>query len=132
MWFRFSEVMRSFGIINAHRVGLNVQPWGWGLAAIRVYSHVQSPTYRFIKVTTLVWLSFRGGSRWGRSPPLKTYESNFFRHDFEQFGKQHSQYKAIFPSTVLSQKCCEVYSISLTVYFISLTVYFISLTVMNP
>ena len=31
----------------------------------------------------------------GDRPP-KTYESNFFHHDFEQFGKHHSQYKAIF------------------------------------
>jgi len=33
----------------------------------------------------------RGGSRGGRlgrSPPPKTYESNFFHHDFVQFGKK--------------------------------------------
>ena len=54
----------------------------------------------------------------GAIGPPKTYESNFFHHDFEQFRKQHSQYKAVLPSIVLSQKCCEVY--------------FISLMVMNP
>jgi len=36
----------------------------------------------------------QGGSR-GAPPPPKTYESNFFHHDFVQFGKQHSRYKAI-------------------------------------
>jgi len=30
----------------------------------------------------------------------KTYESNFIHHDFVQFGKQHSRYKAILPSIV--------------------------------
>ena len=48
----------------------------------------------------------RGGS--------KTYESNFFYHDFVQFGKQHSRYKAILPYFVLSQQCYEAYSIPLT------------------
>jgi len=38
----------------------------------------------------------------------KTYESNFIHHDFAQFKKQHSRYKAILPSVVLSQQCCEV------------------------
>ena len=60
----------------------------------------------------------RGGSRGGRlggSPPLKTYEINFFHHDFVQFDKQHSQYKAILPSFVWSQQCCEAYFSSLTV-----------------
>jgi len=55
----------------------------------------------------------QGRIQGGRSAP-KTYESYFFRHDFVQFGKQHSRYKAILPSIVLSQQCCEVYFISLT------------------
>jgi len=42
----------------------------------------------------------------GEIAPPKTYESNFIRHDFVQFGKQHSRYKAISPSIVLSQQCC--------------------------
>jgi len=46
--------------------------------------------------------------------PLKTYESNFIHREFLQFGKQHSQYKAILPTIVLSQQCCDVYVISLT------------------
>jgi len=63
-----------------------------------------------------------------RPPPPKTYESNFTDHDFVQFGKQHiktnsfifilshcSRYKAILLSIVLSQQCCEVYFIPLTV-----------------
>ena len=49
----------------------------------------------------------RVGSRGAIAPP-KTYESNFIHHDFVQFGKQHSRYKAILSSIVLSQQCCEV------------------------
>jgi len=45
----------------------------------------------------------------GAIAPPKTYESNFFYHDFVQFGKQHWRYKAILTSIVLPQKCCEVY-----------------------
>jgi len=51
----------------------------------------------------------------GAIATLKTYESNFIRLDFVQLGKQHSRYKAILLSIVLSQGCCEVYFISLTV-----------------
>jgi len=60
-------------------------------------------------------ISNRVGSGEGAIAPAKTYESNFFHHGFVQFGKQHSRYKAILSSTVLSQQCCEVYLISLTV-----------------
>ena len=45
----------------------------------------------------------------------QNYESCFTLHDFEQFEKQHSRYKAILPSIVLLQHCCEVYFISFTV-----------------
>jgi len=47
-------------------------------------------------VALQTWLWHRGKSRgdWGHRPP-KTYESNFFHHDFVQFGKQHSRSKAI-------------------------------------
>jgi len=45
------------------------------------------------------------GQGGGGDRPLKTYESNCFHQDFVQFGKQH--YKAILPSIVLSQQCCE-------------------------
>jgi len=41
----------------------------------------------------------------GDRPP-KTYESNLFHQDFVQFGKQHSRYKAIKTSIVLSQQRC--------------------------
>jgi len=61
-----------------------------------------------------VTVNIRGGSKGGGDLPPKTYESNSIHHDFVQFGKQHSRYKAILPSIVLSQKCCEVYFISLT------------------
>jgi len=51
----------------------------------------------------------------GAIVPPKTYESNFVHHDFVQFGKEHSQFKTILPSVVLSQQCCDAYFISLTV-----------------
>jgi len=60
-----------------------------------------------------------GGSREGAigaiAPP-KTYVNNFIYHTFVQFEKQHSPYKAILPSTVLTQQCCEVHFISLISY----------------
>ena len=55
------------------------------------------------------------GRAMGTIEPQKNYKSNFVRHDFLQLGKQHSRYKAILPSIVLSQHCCEVYFIPLTV-----------------
>jgi len=48
----------------------------------------------------------------GRIALSKTKESNFIHHDLLQFVKQHSRYKAILPSIVLSQQCCKVYYIS--------------------
>jgi len=66
----------------------------------------------------IVYMSWiRGGSRGRlvRSSPHKTYQSNFFHHDFEQFRKQHSRFKAILSSTVLLQQWCEVHCVSLTV-----------------
>ena len=56
----------------------------------------------------------RGGCR-RDDRPHKTYESNFIHHDSVEFGKQHSRYKAILSSTDLSQQCCKVYFISVTV-----------------
>jgi len=55
--------------------------------------------------------------RWaiGAIAPPKTYENNFFHHEFVQFGKHHSLHKATLSSSVLSQQCCRVYFISLTV-----------------
>ena len=41
------------------------------------------------------------GGDWGHRP-LKTGESNLIHHDFVQFGKQHSRYKAIVSSIVWS------------------------------
>ena len=38
----------------------------------------------------------------------KTYESSFIHHDYVQFGKQPSRYKAILSSIVLWQQCYEV------------------------
>jgi len=50
--------------------------------------------------------SYLQGAIQGSIPP-ETYESNFIRHDFLQFGKQHPRYKDILYSIVLSQQCCE-------------------------
>jgi len=36
------------------------------------------------------------GGEIGAIAPPKTYESNFVRHDFEKFGKQHSRYQGHF------------------------------------
>jgi len=44
--------------------------------------------------------------------PPKTYISNFV---ISQFGKQYSRYKTILPSTDLSQQCCHVYFICVTI-----------------
>jgi len=55
-----------------------------------------------------------GGVTIPQSPPLMPHASNLVDHYFIQFGKQHSRYKAILPSVVLSQQCCEVYFISPT------------------
>ena len=52
------------------------------------------------KKKTIQFIEARGGSTrgsWGESPP-KTYEGNIFHHNFGQFGKQHSPYKAILSS----------------------------------
>jgi len=52
----------------------------------------------------------RSGSRGaiGAIAPPKTYESNFIHHDLIQFRKKHLRNRAILPSIVLSQQCCEV------------------------
>jgi len=72
----------------------------------------------------LTWIRYwllitrRGGSRWGAIGaivPPKIYENNFILYDFLQLGKQHSRYKAILSSIVLSQQCCKVYFIPLAV-----------------
>ena len=51
----------------------------------------------------------------GERPSLNLYKSNFIHHDFLQFGKQCSRYKAILSSIILSQQCCEAYFIPLAV-----------------
>ena len=51
----------------------------------------------------------------GAIAPSKTYKSYFICYNFVQFGKQHSRYKANLSSIILSQQCCEVCFISLTV-----------------
>jgi len=52
----------------------------------------------------------------GAIAPLKTYESNLIQHDlFCTIQKTAFAIQVILSSTVLSQPCCEVYFISLTV-----------------
>jgi len=60
--------------------------------------HVKELSKRFLSTKKTI----------GAITPPKTYESNFSHHDFVQFGKRHSQFKAIFPSIVLLQQCCDV------------------------
>jgi len=55
-----------------------------------------------------------GGSRVGKLPPLKPTKGFLFTMIFT-IRKQHLQSKTILPSTVLSQQCCGVYFIPLTV-----------------
>jgi len=45
--------------------------------------------------------------------PLKAYGNKFIHHDFAQFGKQHSRYKGILLSVLLSQQYSEICFISL-------------------
>jgi len=47
----------------------------------------------------------------GRSPSQRPTKVTFFHHDFVQSGKQHSRYKTILPSIVLShsRQYCEVW-----------------------
>ena len=56
-----------------------------------------------------------GGGAIGAIAPLKTYKNNFIHRHFAQCKKQHLRYKAILTSIVMSQKCCEVYFICLTI-----------------
>ena len=57
----------------------------------------------------------QGRIQWGSDCPPKPKKVTYFHHDFVEFGKKHSRHKAIWSSIVLSQQCCEVYFISLTV-----------------
>ena len=79
---------------------------------VKPYAGCSSPLAVFTEYYRL--LRAGGDSEGGHSPPT-TYESNLIHHDFVEFGKQHSRYNAILSSIVLSQQCCEVYFISLTV-----------------
>ena len=62
----------------------------------------------FQQKTFITRLSYAGADPGEAIAPPKTYKSNFIHHEFVQFGKQHSRYKVILPSNVLSQQCCEV------------------------
>jgi len=65
------------------------------------------------------WCTFiQGGSRGcviGAIAIPKTFESSFSYHDFVQFGKQRLRDEVILTSIVLSQQCCEVSFMYLTV-----------------
>jgi len=79
--------------------------------------HTGVPHFRHANLVLFRCNGPRGGSRRaiGAIAPPKTKESNFIHHDFLLFGKQHSRYKAILSSIVLSQHFCEVNFIPLTV-----------------
>ena len=66
--------------------------------------HVKALSQRFLSKKAITSIA-----------PLKAHKSNFIHHDIVQFGKQHSQFKAMLPSIVLSQQYCDVYFTSLTV-----------------
>jgi len=61
-----------------------------------------------------IQVRIQGGAIGAIAPP-ENYESNFIHHDFVQFRKQHSRFKASLLSIVLSQQCCEIYFICLRV-----------------
>ena len=63
------------------------------------------------KICTRIYLETGADPGPGAIVPHKTYESNFIHHNFVQFGKQHSPYKAILSSTILSQQFCKVYEV---------------------
>jgi len=52
---------------------------------------------------TIITVTTGANARGGGDRPFKTYESNFIHHDFVQFGRQHSQYKANLASSVISR-----------------------------
>ena len=78
----------------------------WKRSAVPAVRHRSWPT-------TFLDYSCKGGPM-GASPS-DTYEINFIHNDFVQFVKQHSRYKVIFTSIILSQQCCEVYFISYSI-----------------
>jgi len=65
----------------------------------------------------LQYLHLRGVSRGliGAIAHPKTYESNFIHHNFVQFGKQHSRYKAILCSLLFCHNSFVKYTPSLYV-----------------
>ena len=62
----------------------------------------------------------------------KTNESSFVDHDFVQFGKQNSRYKAILPSIVLSQPSCKVNVIFTIVMNLQLNLTISNITEIDP
>jgi len=85
------------------------------LAALDLGAGVEQPFDCLIVQHRQAMQSMGRSMDWTLEAPPKTYKSNSFHYDFVQFGKHHSRCKAIFSSIVLSQKCCEVYFISLAV-----------------
>ena len=60
--------------------------------------------------------------------PPKTYMSNYVNHDILQFGKQHSRYKTILPSTDLSQQCLFIYFTTILLQAVAWLVQFCRVT----
>jgi len=96
-------------IYQRNRVNFTEDP----LRLVNVFLY--SACVHFLRCTRCTWLfqSSHGrilGGDWG---DLKQAKSIFIHPNFLQFGKQHSRYKPILSSFVLSQQCCKVYFISL-------------------
>ena len=65
------------------------------------FSHSSALDWNLVRVHTIKQLP-RAEADPGRISPPKIYESNYTRHNFVQFEKEHSRYKAILSSIVLS------------------------------
>jgi len=59
-----------------------------------MYFETRRPDFPHVNLNAESRADPRGGGDWG-DRPSKTYESKFIRHDFVQFGKQNSWFKAI-------------------------------------
>jgi len=80
----------------------------------RLSNHQRTNNFLNIRYVVVTTRADPGGV-FGAIAPHKTYKSNFIHHNFAKFTKQHLRYKAILTSIVMSQQCCEVYFICLTI-----------------
>jgi len=116
-------------ICHAHNIEQEKHTKSQSSTRLDLISKVQSKTrQQFMGVTLAINESatpdrvqtIQAGSdpRWEGGKEIATpttVESHFIHHNFLQFGKKHSRYKIISSSTVLSNQCCGVLFIALTV-----------------